>query len=52
MSESKDDIIRAFERKYDRIYNPVANAQAIDEQNALVARRARLSLLYKPRDER
>lgn len=53
MSGDKEDIVRAFERRYDRIYDPVANAQAIDEQNAQVARRARLAALYgsrKPRD--
>lgn len=49
---SEDTVLKAFMRKYgERIYNPVANAQAIDEQNAQIARRVRLSLLYK-RDER
>lgn len=49
---SDDTVLKAFMRKYDRIYNPVANAEAIDEQNAQIARRVRLSLLYKKRDER
>lgn len=51
MSGDKEDIVRAFERRYDRIYDPAANAKAIDEHNALVARRARLATVYaqKPR---
>lgn len=54
MSDSKDATFRAYERRYgEKIYDPAANAQALDEQNAQVARRARLSALYaKPRDER
>jgi hypothetical protein len=40
------DFIALYFRKYDRIYDPVANARAIEEQNAVIARRARLAALF------
>lgn len=41
------DMIERFMRKYDRIYDPVANAIAIDEQ---LARQARAKKLHDRMD--
>jgi hypothetical protein len=44
-------VVAAYMARYDKIYAPSANAAAIEENNAAVARRARLASLYaqKPR---
>jgi hypothetical protein len=49
---SEDATVKAYMKRYgERIYAPSANAAAIEENNAAVARRARLASLYaqKPR---
>lgn len=44
MAEKHDDaIVNAYLRRYDRVYDPTANAEAIAAKNAAVARRARLA---------
>jgi hypothetical protein len=36
-----DSVLAAYLRRYDRVYDAAANAQAIAEQDAQTARRAR-----------
>ena len=42
----ESDVADAYFRKYDRIYNPAANAKALEEKNAEAARRGRMAGLY------
>lgn len=44
-----DDTAERYMRRYDRIYNPSANAQAIEEKNTAIARRVRFDALFRPR---
>lgn len=40
----------AYMKRYgERIYNPSANAQAIAEKNAAIARRVRFDELFRPK---
>lgn len=43
MAEKLDGIVAAYFKRYDRIYDPSANAEALEAKNAVVARRARLA---------
>jgi hypothetical protein len=46
-ADEPDDPIRdAYFRKYSKIYNPVANAKALEEMNAEAARRGRMAGLF------
>lgn len=42
-------VIDLYYRKYDRIYNPSANAVAIEQKNAQIARRVRFDALFRPK---
>lgn len=46
---SDDKIADAYARKYDRIYNPTANAQAIEEKNTAIAKRVKFDALFRPK---
>jgi hypothetical protein len=41
-------VLEAFMLKYDRIYDPVANANALEEKAAQKARREALARMFPP----
>lgn len=44
-----DDMAERYMRRYDRIYNPTANAEAIERKNEAIAKRVRFDALFRPK---